>query len=65
MRKPGMVTVGRAQRLLGVHRNTVYSYVRKAERGEPSPLRRVVKDPRNGYHWISLEDVEKLRRNKA
>ena len=48
-----------------MHFNTVYTWCRKAERGLPSRLRTVERDPDNGYFYIDLDEVLEMRAEKA
>lgn len=62
MRKPGKVSPSRAARMSGRHQNTIYNWCRKAVAGEPTKLRNVERDEKNGYYWVDLKEIERLKK---
>lgn len=57
----GHISPAKAARMLGVHRNTVYTWARKAVKGEESKLSDVKRHTVTGYLSIPLEEVHRLR----
>lgn len=62
MRRPGKVSPSRAAKITGRHQNTVYNWCRKAVAGEPTKVNRVEKDSSNGYYWLDLKELERLKK---
>ncbi len=60
-RRRGTVSPARAAKILGVHRNTVYEWARRAAAGEPSYFEDVTAHPITGYLSISLDEVLALK----
>ena len=61
MSRRGTISPARAAKILGVHRNTVYEWARRAVDGDPSYLENVSAHPVTGYLSISLEEVLALK----
>jgi hypothetical protein len=62
MRIPGRISTTKTARILSVHRNTVIAWAQRAVEGKASPLKDVIRfPPRDGYYWVSLEEVHALR----
>ena len=62
MRKPGKISPNKAARMLGVHPNTVRNWASKVLEGQVSCLRNVEKNKLTRYVFISLSDVNALKK---
>lgn len=60
-RRRDFVSPARAAKMLGVHRNTVYSWAKDSVDGVSSRFRHVDRNPLTGYLEIPIEEVERAK----
>lgn len=65
MRQAGKISPSKAARLLGVNYRTVLRHITKAVHGCPSMLQSVYRDPKSGYYWLDLDEINALRTSGA
>ena len=64
MRKPGYVSPETAAERLDVCADTVRSWCRNAVSGRPTKLRDVIQNPLTHYFYVSVDEINRLKKGE-